>query len=221
MNLERADHTGKVQHFFDRRVAAYDGFYDSPSAFSRWFSRVFRKAVYLRRDGTVQLAQRFQCRTLLDVGCGSGRTAVWFARNGIERITGIDVSEEMIALADELAERAEISDRCTFQVGDFLQMPTGQRFDMVAALGVFDYVRHPAEFLEHMSRFTDRVVYGSFPSWTLVRMPLRKIRYALRRCPTRFYRRREVAGLFEGLGFSTTGVEPVPGGWLGWAARES
>jgi SAM-dependent methyltransferase len=208
-----------VQTYFDERVADYDAFYDPPSAMARQFNRVFRKAVFMRRDQTAILANQYGCRTLLDVGCGSGRNSVWFARNGIEHVVGIDVSGEMIEEAKTLARQAGVETRCEFRQMDFMSMPTGSRFDMVVALGVFDYVERAEDFLRHMSEFADRVIYGSFPGWTLVRSPLRKIRYALRGCPTHFYRRAELASLFDTVGFGTAGFKPVPSGCLAWAAK--
>ena len=70
-----------------------------------------------------------------------------------------------------------------------------------------------------MARFAERVIYGSFPGWTLVRSPLRKIRYALRGCPTKFYRQRDVVALFEAVGFGELEIKPVPSGRLAWAVR--
>lgn len=221
MPQDSSEHEAKVEDFFDQRVDAYDAFYEPHSAFERWFNRVFRKAVYLRRDQVPILTQRYGCKTLLDVGCGSGRNSVWFARNGIERIYGIDISEEMTKEAKALADQAGVADRCEFHHLDFGSMPTGEKFDFVGALGVFDYVEQPAEFLAHMAEFSNRVIYGSFPGYTLVRSPLRKIRYTLRGCPIRFYRKKELETLFDGVGFDHYEVMPVPSGYLAWAVRES
>ncbi len=220
MLSDASDHTDKVRDYFDDRVTAYDAFYDESSHLRRWANRTFRKAVYLRRDRTTELAESHRCRTLLDVGCGSGRNSVWFVRHGIERVFGLDFSVEMIQEAQCLAERAGVAGRCEFQAGDFLAFPTGRRFDMVCALGVFDYVEQAEPFLRHMTQFADRVIYASFPGWTLVRSPLRKLRYALRSCPTRFYRRSEVRTLFEAVGFGPVHLKPVPSGCLAWAVKE-
>jgi SAM-dependent methyltransferase len=215
-----SQHDVQVRDYFDARVAAYDAFYDPPSPVLRAFNRVFRKAVYLRRDQALTVHQRHGCRTMLDVGCGSGQNTVFWARHGVERILGIDISTEMIQMAKELAQRAGVADRCEFQHVDFMQMPPGPRFDSVVACGVFDYVERADEFLAHMAKFADRVIYGSFPGWTLVRSPLRKIRYALRGCPTHFYRRHDLETLFRGVGFGRTEVLPVPSGHLAWAVRD-
>lgn len=161
-----SEHATKVRKFFDRRVTAYDAFYEPASTLHRRFNRIFRKAVYLRRDQTMELAKRYGCKSVLEVGCGSGQNAVWFVRNGAERVTGVDISSEMVDKATELAAAAGVSDRCVFQHNDFLAMAEGPRFDLVVAVGVFDYVEDSRTFLTHMMKFADRVVYVSFPGWT-------------------------------------------------------
>lgn len=215
-----SDHSTKVRHFFDERVAAYDAFYEEPTKFGRWFNRTFRKAVYLRRDHTATLAKQYDCKTVLDVGCGSGQNSVWFVRNGIESVTGIDISNEMVQMSRSLADRADVADRCQFQTGDFMNLPSGRRFDLACALGVLDYVEQPEPFLKLMAQFADRVIYASFPGWTLVRSPLRKLRYTLRGCPTRFYRKQAVRDVLESVGFGTVHIKPIPSGYLAWSVKD-
>ncbi len=221
MTRDTSEHTEKVREYFDARMADYDAFYDPPSAVARWFNRVFRKAVYLRRDQVLTLARQFQCRTVLDVGCGTGRNTIWWARHGLDRLHGIDISGEMIDEAKTLAARAGLADRCTFEHADFMRWSTDQRYDMAVACGVFDYVTDALAVTRHMARFANRVVYGSFPGWTLIRTPLRKLRYAFRGCPTHFYRRRELEQLFGEAGFGPYEIKPVPSGHLAWAIKPS
>lgn len=212
-------HTQQVTEFFDTNVAAYDAFYEPPSALARWFNRTFRKDVYRRRDMVIELAQRFQCRTVLDVGCGSARNSIWWLRHGIEFVHGVDISAEMIEEAQRLALEAGVADRCKFEVLDFMNWQGAERFDLVAACGVFDYVEKPTPFLAHMARFANRVIYGSFPGWTLVRSPLRKIRYKLQGCPTHFYREAEIRKIFGEVGFGRLDMRKNDSGRLVWAAK--
>jgi SAM-dependent methyltransferase len=64
------------------------------------------------------------CRTFLtpgqrlaDLGCGSGRDSVYFARHGLH-VTGIDTSEVAIAQLESLNAR-----RCEFVCADFTELP--------------------------------------------------------------------------------------------------
>ncbi len=220
MTSKYSEHTARVHEFFEDRVEAYDAFYDPPSALARGFNRVFRKDVYRRRDQALIVADRYGCRDVLDVGCGSGQNSVWWARRGVDEVEGVDISARMVEEATELAERAGVQDRCRFKALDFCDLKTGPKFDMVAALGVFDYVEEPIAFLRHMSRFATRVIYGSFPGWTLLRSPLRKLRYSLRGCPTHFYRKSEVRALFDAVGFGRFECRPVSSGVLAWAVHD-
>jgi 2-polyprenyl-3-methyl-5-hydroxy-6-metoxy-1,4-benzoquinol methylase len=218
--MNASKHDEQVRVFFDTWVSSYDAFYDAHSALGRWFNRVFRKAVYLRRDGVSFLAREYGCKSILDVGCGSGRNTVLWAQQGIEQLLGIDVSAEMIHLATEVAQHAGVADRCQFQHLDFMAAQPSQKYDMVVACGVFDYVMDATAFLQRMASCAQRVIYGSFPGWTLVRSPLRKIRYALRGCPLHFYGRRDLQKLFDAVGFGRCVIQRVPSGHLAWAVRE-
>lgn len=220
MTTTASEHDEKVRDFFDANVAGYDAFYEEGSALGRWFNRVFRKAVYLRRDEVTALARKHECKTVLDVGCGSGRNTVWWAHHGIERLLGVDISREMIDVACEVARQLNVDDRCRFEHVDFMRSDPNERFDMVVACGVFDYVEDAEPFLRHMARYANKIVYGSFPGWTLVRSPFRKLRYAFQGCPLHFYRRAELERLFDAVGFGRLEIKPVPSGHLAWAVND-
>ncbi len=70
-------------------------------------------------------------RRLLDMGCGTGETAVWFAMQGA-RVDAVDISPAMIAVARGLARRSNVEDRITFHVapGESLPFPEAS-FDAV------------------------------------------------------------------------------------------
>ncbi|GBE67269.1 SAM-dependent methyltransferase [Mycobacterium sp. MFM001] len=61
----------------------------------------------------------------LDLACGQGLAAVWFARRGME-VRGFDVSPVAIGQARDLARRCGVGDRCRFDVVDLDQgLPNG------------------------------------------------------------------------------------------------
>ncbi|MET8144075.1 methyltransferase domain-containing protein [Sphaerisporangium sp. NPDC005288] len=72
---------------------------------------------------------------VLDAGCGPGETAVFLARNYGARVTGITVSSFEIDKANERAVTNGVTDRVTFEYGDYTQLayPDGS-FDAVLAL---------------------------------------------------------------------------------------
>ena len=53
----------------------------------------------------------------LELACGRGEAAVWFARAGMS-VVGVDVSPEAISLARELAAKEGVAAQCHFEVFD-------------------------------------------------------------------------------------------------------
>src|SRR3954454_24353372 len=85
-------------------------------------------------------------KTALDVGCGAGLLAEPLARLGA-KLTGIDASPEVIAVAREhaAAMRLEID----YRVGDVQELQ-GQ-FDLVTAMEVIEHVTAPAAFVKALA----------------------------------------------------------------------
>ena len=55
---------------------------------------------------------------VLDIGCGVGATACYLAEKIGCRVVGVDIREDMIARAEERAEREGVTDRVVFRVGN-------------------------------------------------------------------------------------------------------
>jgi SAM-dependent methyltransferase len=55
---------------------------------------------------------------VLEIASGSGGPALYMARGTGARVTGLDVNENAVATANELAARAGLGDRVQFQPGD-------------------------------------------------------------------------------------------------------
>jgi ubiquinone/menaquinone biosynthesis C-methylase UbiE len=60
---------------------------------------------------------------LLDVGSGLGGPARWFAMRFGCRITGVDLTPEFCAIAENLTRRLALDARVRFQVGNALELP--------------------------------------------------------------------------------------------------
>lgn len=70
------------------------------------------------------------CKTLLDIGCGTGNHDVLFAEKGYT-VTGIDKSRAMIAIA---RNRAALQDGVEFRVSDVSDFSLHKKFDIAISL---------------------------------------------------------------------------------------
>lgn len=190
-----------TQEYFDAHARAFDSIYLDDSRFSRWFNHAFRQAVYDRFRIALQACGDLSGKEVLDIGCGSGRYAVEYAKRGASRVIGIDLSGDMLDLARGLAAREGVTARCEFRQGDFATLGFAERFDVVLAMGVFDYIEAPDAFLCKMAQVSRGFVISSFPGKSLVRMYFRRLRYRLQNCPVFFYSKSELEDLVRSVGF--------------------
>jgi ubiquinone/menaquinone biosynthesis C-methylase UbiE len=71
-------------------------------------------------------------KKVLMVGCGTGFSACYLARNIGCEVTGIDIAEISIKKAKERAKRQKVSDRAIFRVGNAYALPfEAETFDAV------------------------------------------------------------------------------------------
>jgi ubiquinone/menaquinone biosynthesis C-methylase UbiE len=74
---------------------------------------------------------------VLDVGCGIGGPARYFAKVFGCRVTGIDLTEEYVAVAAMLTERCGLTDQANFQCANAIDLPFEDScFDAVFCLNV-------------------------------------------------------------------------------------
>ena len=90
-------------------------------------------------------------KTVLDLGCGHGRITFELAKNA-KKVIGLDISEKLVAVARKRQKKCKIRN-AIFIVGDAAKLPKfGNQFDMVIALGMFEYMQNPAIFLGNIRR---------------------------------------------------------------------
>lgn len=77
-------------------------------------------------------------KKLLDLGCGAGETSVYFALRGA-KVTAVDISPEMIDVAQRLAARHGARVEALTSVAEKLPFPDGH-FDLVFGNGVLHHV---------------------------------------------------------------------------------
>jgi ubiquinone/menaquinone biosynthesis C-methylase UbiE len=101
-------------------------------------------------------------RTILDVGTGTGRAARVLASHGA-RVTGIDASEEMLAMARQRAADEHVQIR--FEMGDAHSLDFEDRsFDTAISLRVLMHTPEWRRCLAELCRVADRLVVIDYPA---------------------------------------------------------
>jgi 2-polyprenyl-6-hydroxyphenyl methylase/3-demethylubiquinone-9 3-methyltransferase len=85
-------------------------------------------------------------KTALDIGCGAGLLAEPLARLGA-KVTGVDASSELIAVAREHAEAIGLD--VDYRAADVLEIEG--RFDLVTCMEVIEHIADPAAFLDALA----------------------------------------------------------------------
>jgi ubiquinone biosynthesis O-methyltransferase len=107
----------------------------------------------------------------LDVGCGSGRASIPFARNGV-KVIGLDISEQMVLRAKEKSKKQGLTDYIDYIIGDSENLPfKNNSFDAVIAFGVLYHVPTPQKMLDQMSKVLKRegIYFGHENNKTILR----------------------------------------------------
>ncbi|HEV7681966.1 MAG TPA: methyltransferase domain-containing protein [Pyrinomonadaceae bacterium] len=97
---------------------------------------------------------------ILDVGCGSGWLSEYFARLGYD-VTGIDISDELIAMARERLERIpydvdhETRLRCRFLVQDIETASLAEKFDAVVCYDSLHHFEDERKVFRQLSAMLD------------------------------------------------------------------
>ncbi len=192
----------KVKRYFHQQAARFDTIYEErKNLWQKAVDRFFRQVVRDRFHLTFEKLGKLEGKSVLDVGCGSGRYALEFARRGAGRVIGIDFAQAMIDLAEKHAEDLA-KNRCKFISGDFIRYDFKEKFDYTIAMGFFDYLKNPSDYLGRMKDLTNGKIIASFPKRWTWRTPIRKVRLRLANCQVYFYSKGNIERLLKANGIS-------------------
>lgn len=133
-----------IQHHYDVGNEFYGLWLDR--------NRVYSCAYFKTDDDNLDLAQEQKldhiCRKLalkpgerfLDIGCGWGALIIWAARHYGVKATGITLSDEQHAYANQRIRELELEDCCEARLMDYRDVATEQPFDKIASVGMFEHV---------------------------------------------------------------------------------
>jgi ubiquinone/menaquinone biosynthesis C-methylase UbiE len=95
-------------------------------------------------------------KRVLDLGCGSGEVSLLAAELGAN-VTGLDVVEQMVAIARESARRASLAEAVHFQVADVLHTPL-EPTDVTLLVSVLEYYSAIDELLTRVCNATGELL---------------------------------------------------------------
>lgn len=145
-------HKQNVADFFSYSKRYWSEAYSASGADGDSFDAYAKKR---RKELVLELLDRYAGERklmLLDVGCGPGLFLEEAARRG-HKVCGVDLSEEMIQIANaRLKQRIPTTLPCVIQ-GDIERLPIGSgSVDVVLCLGVLPYLKNEEVGIEEICR---------------------------------------------------------------------
>jgi SAM-dependent methyltransferase len=174
---------------------------------SRLWDKYTRKNVRERFRRAFEVGEPLAGKSVLDLGCGSGRYLVEAASRGAARVVGVDLAAPMIDEARRLCRSFGFEDRVELRVGDLYELELDGPFDLVIANGVFDYLPDAPRALARMRRLTGGTLVASFPDRAAFRAAPRRLYWRARGLRITLFDENEVLALARAAGFGSAAVE--------------
>lgn len=190
----------KVRDHFDADAERFDAIYKTDKGFvGKFIDDYWRGVVQKRLELNVENLKPFAGKKILDVGCGSGRFCLAYAKEGAEKVVGVDFAKLMIDIANELAKEQGVADKCDFRVGAFPEIIDAAEapFDASTANGFFDYIEKPVPIISKMRELTKGTMIMSFPKAVEFRVPLRRVRFWMKGTPLFLYKENQLRDILR------------------------
>jgi ubiquinone/menaquinone biosynthesis C-methylase UbiE len=96
----------------------------------------------------------YQNKSVLELGCGTGEYALWYATHGASEVTGVDLSEGSLALANSKKAQGNVSN-IQFKKMDILQLDwPDNSIDYAYSVGVLHHTGDPESGFKQLCRVT-------------------------------------------------------------------
>lgn len=150
----------------------------------RW---LWERPLYARVSSRVRAGGR-----ILEVGCGLGANAVWFAAQGYE-VVGVDYRPTLVDAARAIT--AELRVDCSFAVADAFDLSAHRGFDLAISFGMIEHWTRPdtVRALREQAASARQVV---------AIVPTPNTHYTGEITDERFYSRRQMREIFLEAGLS-------------------
>ena len=152
----------KVSKLFDRRSKKYTQIYDEPNAKRLLHQEKRVRAEIVQKFVITYLSSRKEEKEarVVDIGCGMGNVLLNLKKSGLNaNMFGLDISAEMIGLANEKAHSADYKN-IDFSIGSTKNFKL--KADIVLSLGVIGYQKDQEKFLIELSNIVDQEGYLIF-----------------------------------------------------------
>ncbi len=147
---EKHKHEWKIraEEHFAEWADHYDRDIINTLLFKPCYRRVMAELRQMRRRGAGNLK-------VLDVGCGTGTLAMRYliGNPAVAHVTGLDMSGEMLAVAQKKKQSASPAMPVDFIQGDAEHLPfESNQFDLVTCCNSFHHYPHPQQSVNEMAR---------------------------------------------------------------------
>ena len=201
--------TTRTASFFDAYAKDFNAIYGNENTLVNGVvNRLFRKSMMLRYEKSLAGCQPIKGKTVIDIGCGPGHYAVALAVQGASRVLGVDFAPGMVEIAGKRAERAGVTDRCTFTLGDFLEVSGEEKFDYAIVMGFMDYIEDAGALMRKVLGVCRGKAFFSFPADGGPLAWQRRLRYRSR-CALYMYTESQIRSLVSALGVKSSSIEPI------------
>ena len=197
-----------VKDFFSSYAEDFDSIYGDGkprNLFNRITDKLFRQSMYERYKRTIDFLTNSDVKTVLDVGCGSGRYSLDLAKNGMA-VTGVDLAQEMLNIARTNTQKAGFESN-TYIVGSYFDVEIHKKHDAAILMGLFDYISNPEELFFKLKRDTSKYILASFPKPGGFLGWQRKIRYNMRKCQLFYYSKESLENLLNASDISNYEIQ--------------
>ncbi len=199
----KTDEAQQIAKYWNDIANDFDAIYTgNKGPIGRGLDRWLRRDIYQRYEWVMKEAGPADLRgmKICDIGCGSGRFVASLAKRGAQ-VTGVDFAPDMLKLSAQLAEKEGVTERCKFVLSDALNWKTDEKFDLVIAIGFWDYVVDPLPTLKVIRSLTKTTFLSAWPRAGTLRAGIRKVRLKADGCPVYFFTLPQVEDLLQRAGF--------------------
>ena len=201
--------TARTASFFDAYAKDFNAIYGNENTLVNGVvNKLFRKSMMLRYEKSLAGCQPIKGKTVIDIGCGPGHYAVALAAQGASRVLGVDFAPGMVEIARKRAESAGVTDRCTFTLGDFLDVSGDDKFDYAIVMGFMDYIEDAGALMRKVLGVCRGKAFFSFPADGGPLAWQRRLRYRSR-CALYMYTEPQIRSLISALGVKSSSIEPI------------